>query len=549
MSTDTLIERVLRPKSNIDHVALHYIREIGLEVTEQTLQKTIEEHPDYPSMLAISDVLERFGAETVAARLSRSQLRELDQPYISQIRFGGGGRQVFTVVRPAGDKQLSYLHPEKYRWIRATVEEFAELFLGVVLVAVSGERAGEADYEKKRKASRRRSLVRVAGLAIIPILVVGTMVLSWSTHGIAATIFPAVYLLLAGAGAILGFLLLLFEIDRYNPVLKQVCSGSKRINCGSVLGSDASKIFGVSWSLIGFTYFAGTVIALMTAGLVNMPLLHLLSWLSLLALGYTIFSVYYQWRVVRQWCTLCLATQAVLVAQAVLVLATGQLFIVGTQVSATPIFTLAVCFSVPFFAGLLIIPALKKTKESERHRRELAKLKHNPQIFRALLEKQRAVTESADGLGITLGDPNAPHKIIKVCNPYCGPCAKAHPAIEDILAGNPDVQVRIIFTANNDEKDHKAPPARHLMALAEKRNESLLKKALDDWYGAPEKDYGVFSGKYPMNGELERQGEKLAAMRAWCDKMEVQFTPTFFVDGYQLPEVYTITDLVYFLKT
>ena len=146
MSTDTLIERVLHPKSNIEHVVLRYIREIGPEVTEQTLRKAVEEHLDYLSLLAISDVLERFGAETVAARLSGDQHCELDQPYITQIRLGDEGEQVFTVVRPEGDKQLSYLHPEKHRWILATVEEFAKLFPRVVLVAV--ERASEADYEK-----------------------------------------------------------------------------------------------------------------------------------------------------------------------------------------------------------------------------------------------------------------------------------------------------------------------------------------------------------------------------------------------------------------
>jgi len=116
------------------------------------------------------------------------------------------------------------------------------------------------------------------------------------------------------------------------------------------------------------------------------------------------------------------------------------------------------------------------------------------------------------------------------------------------LNDNTDVQVRIIFTASNNVNDRKASPAKHLLALAEKGDGLLLQRALDDWYNQPKKDYEVFSKKYPMNGELGRQDEKLAAMRGWCNNMDIRFTPTFFVNGRQLPDVYTLEDLKYFLK-
>jgi protein-disulfide isomerase len=71
---------------------------------------------------------------------------------------------------------------------------------------------------------------------------------------------------------------------------------------------------------------------------------------------------------------------------------------------------------------------------------------------------------------------------------------------------------------------------------------------LDDWYFADKSEYEVFAAKYPMNKELKRQNEKLDAMRIWCDKTGINFTPTFFVNGYQLPEIYSVSDLKYFLS-
>ncbi|HEY2722735.1 MAG TPA: hypothetical protein VGI82_13465 [Chitinophagaceae bacterium] len=38
----------------------------------------------------------------------------------------------------------------------------------------------------------------------------------------------------------------------------------------------------------------------------------MISWLNIFALPYTLFSVYYQWKVAKQWCILCLAVQGLL---------------------------------------------------------------------------------------------------------------------------------------------------------------------------------------------------------------------------------------------
>jgi hypothetical protein len=112
------------------------------------------------------------------------------------------------------------------------------------------------------------------------------------------------------------------------------------------------------------------------------------------------------------------------------------------------------------------------------------------------------------------------------CNPYCGPCAEAHEPMEDLLHNNPHVQVQIIFTATNAKHDAKAQ-VRHLLAIAEQGDETVVKQTLGDWYGKEAKNYTDFATKYPMNGELKKQDEKIEAMQKWCVKTGIQFTPTF----------------------
>ena len=60
---------------------------------------------------------------------------------------------------------------------------------------------------------------------------------------------------------------------------------------------------------------------------------------------------------------------------------------------------------------------------------------------------------------------------------------------------------------------------------------------------ADKKDYEVFAGKYPMNGELKEQENKLDAMKQWCDDAEITGTPTIFINGRRLPDTYSIDEL------
>jgi len=46
---------------------------------------------------------------------------------------------------------------------------------------------------------------------------------------------------------------------------------------------------------------------------------------------------------------------------------------------------------------------------------------------------------------------------------------------------------------------------------------------------------------------LQQQNEKIEMMDRWCKNVDVQFTPTFFVNAFQLPDAYSIDDLKYFL--
>jgi len=543
-----LITKLLEPKDNAPEAAFLLAQLLGAQISRSTFEKEIKNHPNYPTFLSISDVLNNHKVENLTAKFDREQIVELPTPFITQVN-GKKGITQFTVVKEITDNNVVFYDPEAQTWSEISIDAFSERSTTLVLLAEIEEPVKEKDYEKKIAEEKRIRVSQNLMAACIPFFILIASLLAFQQAGTGA-LLPVLYSILTLAGTLVTVLLLWYEVDQTNTALQNICTGGTKVNCSAILQSKDAKVFGISWSTIGFVYFAGSLTILLVSGIANSNSLILLSWLTLTATPYVFYSVYYQWRMAKQWCVLCLSVQAVLAVQSVVVLIAGWYspsLIQASNIIDTLLHTVP-AFALPFIIVSLLIPALRKAKESGALTMELQRLKHSPEIFTAVLEKQKAVTFNPQGLGISIGNPNGSVKIIKVCNPYCGPCAGAHTPIEALLHNNPDLQVQIIFNAPNDERDMKFNPVNHLLAIDQKYNAQLTEQALDDWYLAEKKDYEAFAKKYPMNGELKKQGEKIEAMRDWCTKTEIQFTPTFFINGYQLPRNYSVNDLKYFLS-
>ena len=348
------------------------------------------------------------------------------------------------------------------------------------------------------------------------------------------------YTILKIAGLATGILLLWFEVDQYNPTLQSFCSGGKKVNCNTVLGSKYASVFNgnLSLSLAGFSYFLGTLAYLIISGF-STSSTALLAVLSFTTLPVIIGSVYYQAVVIKQWCKFCIVLQSVLAAE-IVVAFTGNFYGYGMALETLPLlFTLLLA---PVVGWKFIKPLLEKEKKANLYQRSLKKIKNNPDVLKGLLARSRQITTPVEGLGILLKSATAKYTIIKVCNPYCGPCAKAHPVLEELVS-NGIINLQILFTASPSDKDRTATPVKHFLAIDAKGDHTITQGALDTWYTTDKKDYKAFAEQYPMNGELEQQHDKIKAMRNWCDAEKITHTPTIFIDGYELPAEYRVADL------
>ena len=529
----SLLEK--RSNNNVLEATIQLLKSLKIPVTNTTAIEQVESHPDYPSLYSISDSLTKWKVENAAFHVDAEKLDELPVPFIAHTRKGGGN---FVLVQNVNGT-IDFIN-EKGKAENTSRENFLKNWTNTVLLAEKKEASGEKEYNKQKK-KEIISALRIPFIAVSALLLVVlyTVLFGGAATGLASSLLLFTKL----AGCIVTGLLLWFEVDKANPVLQQICSGGKNTNCTAVLSSKSSKLFSwLGWSEAGFFYFAGSFLSLLLTANFQLSTFSLLPWLNLVALPYTIFSIYYQWRIAKQWCPLCLAAQALLLIEFTIsyfgfwAVPSNKLII-----SSANQLIILTSFLLPILFWVATKKAYLSAQAGKQYKKELNRLKYNKEIFTALLQKQKSITASTEGLGISIGNPYAKHTIVKVCNPYCGPCARAHKIIDELLEGN-DVNVRIIFMVA-DDVDDKAKVVKTFIALHEQNNEKQITKALDDWYSSDKKDYAAFANKYVPSDKMTLQGNKLDTMKKWCDEVGISFTPTIFIDGYQLPLLYKIEDL------
>jgi uncharacterized membrane protein len=282
---------------NPDAVLIELLKLLDATLTPRQIIAELDIHPDYPNLLALNDVLINFGINSSAYRISKNDLNSVPLPFIAHTLQGGSE---FLLVTGYNDQYVTITDQHSKGRVIKTAE-FLNIFDDIVLVPEKRDTAATpASFDitvlRYPLAFTLLVLVLAAALVLHPFICTG-----WQT---------ALAALFKTAGLTVSVLLLIQSVDKNNPLVQTLCGGEGKANCNAILSSKAAKVFTwLSWSEVGYFYFAGTWLALLFA---NQSLLPLLAVLNIVSLPYTAYSIYYQARVVKQWCVLCCMVQALL---------------------------------------------------------------------------------------------------------------------------------------------------------------------------------------------------------------------------------------------
>ena len=235
-------------------VARSLLTKLNVRYTKKYLEDNILSHPDHPSLLCISDTLEKYSVESLAVKVGMEKLKELPLPCIVQLSDLGG---MFHVLTELSDRGVKYID-SKENTIAISKEDFLKKWTGVCLLAEATETSAEPGIQKKLMEYRGMNFLKWAS----SILFSGWILLEMSQSAILGSspyFLEIIYMVLKLIGLATGTMLLWYEVDKYNPTLQSFCSGSvgDKINCNAVLESKYAKLFDgqLSLGLLGFAYF------------------------------------------------------------------------------------------------------------------------------------------------------------------------------------------------------------------------------------------------------------------------------------------------------
>lgn len=501
----------------------HFLDAIEVNYTRHFIRALYQEHPHKYNMFGLKKMLDVYGVKTLGVYVENKELSVLNYPCILHTHGD------FVIGLDCDADTIRFLHHGKKTTLAHDV--FRQTWTGNALVVQETTDAVEPDY----KEHRHDELVSMAKTYSIPVMLMLAVVIGIASNFSDTRIIDITRIALNLAGALVCVMLMekqLFGESRYGD---KVCSLFHHADCNSVLDGPRAKVFGISWSEVGMGYFMANTL-LLSLFPISSCIVAETNWLAML---YGVWSIYYQWRIAKSWCVLCVIVQVIIWTMGITAIVSFFTipFVLDIACGSLSCIVFAVCIvAVHQYAS-----ARATEKEREHAVQRYRALKANGSVANVLFEKGEFYKTTLYDSSIIFGNAEAKILVTILSNPHCNPCAKMHKRVEKLLGMSEcDICVQYIFSSFNEELEDSS---RYLIYcyLNNPRNEALRKFA--QWYTKEKFDYKSIIKKNEANIHTESVEEEMTKHRMWCKRTSLNATPTILVNGYKLPDEYELEDL------
>lgn len=498
---------------------------------KEELSFQIQSHPSYPSLHAITGVLDHFNIENVAADVpvNIDTLNQLPNCFLAQVNIEKGNDLVI-VEKNEKTNNFTLFHSNQNKE-KVTTNKFLEQFTGIIVAVEKNENS---------VSTNTNSSFTSKALTAITLLSVGFFIINKSTN-----ISSILFLLLSFVGTIMSLAILRQEQGYTTAIGEAFCSGeTEKKDCNAVLTSDGAKIFkDIKLSDLSLIFF--TTLTIFSAFL--HPNLEILKIISILSFPVTLYSIYYQYTVVKKWCLLCLSIVGVLWAQLTISLYNLPINFELITYNETIIFTAILSFV--YLAWHYLKPIFSELNTLKKEKIEFIKFKRNFALFDSLLKKSATIdTKLNSDSEIVFGNKNSSLEIVIITNPFCGHCKPVHKLVEDILNRYKN-NVKIIIRFNisiNDEKSNGVIVTSRLIEIYNTLGKEECIKAMNVIYGG--EDTSKWSSIFGETENIKTYLEVLNTEKEWCTNNGINFTPEILINGKAYPKEYKREDLIFFIE-
>lgn len=502
---------------NTSEVLYHYLRALHVKVSTMTVHRLLDT-PLGNSMRDISDALDSLHVSNAAYQLPKEYLDELEAPCIVIMNDNDSP---FCLIEKIEETHITLSHSQR---LRVSKQQFLQKWTGTVLV---GEVTESTIQEKNCKLKDiamwiQRHQLLLAGIIAILLILYSTK-RNYST-GI------SLYLVTLCTGLLISSAILYKETAN-SRFLHRFCHIGKTIDCNEVLHSKGSHIIGMGLGELSLLYFS----ALLLFTLICPHEFYCISIIcSIIAIGFTLYSVIYQLFIIRKGCMLCMLINLIVWSSCVILYIQKGQFNKEFSLSAMLSFTAIACICL---TGWLQIKALLKIKEEGKQFKVQFSNLLNPDNFQKLLFAETQIGAMVNKEIALHNQISSTTQLMIVTNPNCKNCARIHSHIKEI-ASNVSISL-VLLTFPKDGIGEKV--AKTIIAAYRTDGWEKAITALEEWY-KNHKIKGI--DKYAITAEEQRIWKQ---QQIYCSQQHISQTPSMIIDEYYVPEFYQLKELKYVL--
>lgn len=486
----------------------------------------IQAHPEFPSLLSISDTLIFFNIDNSAFSVSFSDIEFLPTNFITMLYSNNRNTELFFVKK----KEENYFIIEGKKNTEISLADLQSRWKGIVFIVEKPE--FEMIIASKNKFR--------CFLPILCLLLFITVIYQSQID-----IYYKIFLVFPFLGFLLSIIALKDLFGTKSEFFAKLCNITSSSNCETVVGSTKWKFFEfINFSDLAITFFSFQIIG----WLFFMFLGQIITFLSLIqivlfcSLSIISLSFYFQKFVEKKWCPVCLMIISLVLIELMYLYAFTNLSIIFSLQNIILFSFVFLFIIIAWQAVKKILIDNKKLKESQFKSNRFIR---NYQIFKnsLLSNKKIEIFKSS----IILGNPKSGTIISIITNPFCEYCKDAHLVIDKILEKfNDSIQVQIIF---NVDIEKEVGSSKHffdsLLNIYFTNGETNFKKAILDWFKT--KNVDKWLTLYKTESNYEKTNHTYKTQNNWCLLNRMNFTPVIFINGYQYPDAFDKENLEYYI--
>ncbi len=510
------------------NIIAELLKEDKIKHTQYFVNKLFKQHPFNNSMYGIIKMLEVYNIKSCGCNIKDKNIAQLSIPSIvnvSKQKDTNSGEFDFAILSDINDNIVNIKLNGSIK--KYSISTFKDIWDGKAVVLLDDNDASEPNY-KKNKINDFLIYLRNSFLILLQIMML------FYFFNFNASYFARISFILNMLCILVIFLIIQKQLFDGNYISDKICSIISNSNCASIKAIKIPYLGEIPISLLGISYYIARLLTLC----ISPTYTHEIFVFDTIAIITSVCCITYM-VVTKYFCPLCFIVQSIIVSLFVL----NMIYGVFSDINLCSLH-IAVIGCI-FLLSLIIIKSFLNRKEFEEKYdtliAEYSQFKSNSKIFYARLYEQKHYDDEISSNSILFGNKDAKTKITVISNPFCESCAKKHDEIDRLLTvygKEVSVQYKFMYFHENLKIYN-----RFLIAAYYQNVRNVSKELFAQWFQRGRFNAQNFISKYNYNLFDERIDISMREQENWWRNYGLTSTPMILINGFVLPNEYSIGDL------